>query len=400
MSQRLYHSDAYLTDFEATVLGRDDSAHRLYLDQTAFYPTSGGQQFDLGALTFGDGKRLAVLDVVDEGERIAHVVSPDAAALPEAGSRLVGHIDWPRRFDHMQQHTGQHLLSALFQESLGFGTVSVHFGIDSSTLDLDTPAITPEQVEAIETAANARIVENRPITAQVEDAESATGLRKASTRSGALRIISIEGLDRSACGGTHVRSTAEIGSILIRKIERVRKTVRVEFVCGGRATRRARADYVTLTRLAGLLSTGIDGLPDVLTSRLSELKGQASELRDARERLGQYRARELYDGASLSGERRVSIERQATGSLQDLRGLAQAYVARPRAVLIGVLDSPPSLLVAASADSGADAGALLKSALALHGGRGGGSPRMAQGSVETSNALEALLGFLRAELGA
>jgi alanyl-tRNA synthetase len=399
MSQRLYYSNAYLADFEATVVARDDGAHRLYLDQTAFYPTSGGQQFDLGALTSADGARLAVIDVVDEGERIAHVVSTEAATLPEAGSRLVGHIDWPRRFDHMQQHTGQHLLSALFQESLGFGTVSVHFGIDSSTLDLDTAAITSEQVEAIEAAANARIVENRPIRAEVEDAESATGLRKASTRSGALRIVSIEGLDRSACGGTHVRSTAEIGALLIRKIERVRKAVRVEFVCGGRATRRARADYVTLTRLGGVLSTGIDALPDVVTSRLSKLEEQASELRDARERLGHYRARELYDGARPSGDRRVSIERLATGSLQDLRGLAHAYVALPKAVLVGVLDSPPSVLVAASADSGVDAGALLKSAFALHGGRGGGSPRMAQGSVETINALEALLGLLANELG-
>jgi len=156
MTERLYYGDSYLTRFDAQLLGRDDSGRRLYLDRTAFYPTSGGQQFDLGRLQpEGTARSLAVVDVVDEGERIAHVLS-EPAELP-SGTQLVGSIDWARRFDHMQQHSGQHLLSAVFQELTGSATLSVHFGEQTSTLDLDAAALTPEQLRAVEEHANAGV---------------------------------------------------------------------------------------------------------------------------------------------------------------------------------------------------------------------------------------------------
>ena len=205
MTQRLYYDDSYLTAFEATVLGHGDGG-RLYLDRSAFYPTSGGQQFDVGWLRAADAPagdaaaQLSVVDVVDEGERVAHVLAEADARRLADGARVVAQLDWARRFDHMQQHTGQHLLSAVFQELLGLGTLSVHFGADSSTLDLDAGSLAPEQVQAAEERVNALIFENRPVTAGVE--EAAEGLRKQSTRSGPLRIVSIAELDRSACGGT------------------------------------------------------------------------------------------------------------------------------------------------------------------------------------------------------
>jgi alanyl-tRNA synthetase len=251
MTERLYYADSYLTEFDATLVGRDESGRQLYLDRSAFYPTSGGQQFDLGKLQpEGAAAPLRVVDVVDEGERVAHVLAEPAAWLAD-GARLHGQVDWSRRFDHMQQHTGQHLLSAVFQELLGCATLSVHFGDQSSTLDLDAALLGPADLEAVERRANAAVFEDREVAVAVEDASDAAGLRKASARSGALRIVSIAGLDRSACGGTHVRRTGEIGPILLRRLERVRKNVRLEFVCGERATRRARADFASLSRASG-----------------------------------------------------------------------------------------------------------------------------------------------------
>jgi Ser-tRNA(Ala) deacylase AlaX len=229
VTERLYYSDAYLTDFAAAVVARSEDGRRIYLDRTAFYPTSGGQPFDTGWL--GD---TAVTDVVDEGDRIAHVL-----AEPILGEHLHGRVDWPRRFDHMQQHTGQHLLSAILAERFGAPTVSVHFGTDASTLDLDTGSFSREQTVEAEARVNQAVTDNRPIRVSFEDAGSAAGLRKAPGRGGMLRIVTIEGLDRSACGGTHVRATGEIGPILIRKVERVKQLVRLEFVCGARAVRRA-----------------------------------------------------------------------------------------------------------------------------------------------------------------
>ena len=224
-THRLYYSDAYRTAFEGAIVDRDGEGTRVYLDETAFYPTSGGQPHDRGSLA-----GVQVVDVVDEGDRIVHVL---AAPIPLEISRAEGAIDWERRFDHMQQHTGQHLLSAVFEDLFGCATVSVHFGPDYSTLDLDTESLSRKQLVQAEERANAIVAEARPVSVVFEDAATATGLRKASERSGTLRIVSIEGVDRSACGGTHVRSTAEIGTILVRSSEKVRKATRVDYrICG------------------------------------------------------------------------------------------------------------------------------------------------------------------------
>ena len=228
MTKRLYYTDAYLTTFASTVVDRGEDGTRVCLAETAFYPTSGGQPHDLGTLG-----GVAIRDIVDEGERVVHVL---ASPLPGA-DRVDGAIDWTRRFDNMQQHTGQHLLSAVFEDLFGAATVSVHFGPDYSTLDVDSEALSYQQLVKAERRANEIVREARPVAVTFEDAATATGLRKASDREGTLRIVSIADLDRSACGGTHVRSTAEIGPILIRSSEKVRKATRVEFVCGDRALR-------------------------------------------------------------------------------------------------------------------------------------------------------------------
>ena len=250
MTQRLYYTNAYAREFTSTVVAASDDGTRVYLAETAFYPTSGGQPHDLGMLG-----GVPVIDVVDEEDRVAHVL---ATPLAVDGKPLKGVVDWERRYDHMQQHTGQHLLSAVFEDLFGFKTVSVHFGPDYSTLDLDTETLSRRQIIAAEERANAIVAEARPVNVSFEDAATATGLRKPSERGGTLRIVNIDSLDRSACGGTHVESTAEIGPILLRATEKVRKATRVEFVCGFRAVKRARKDYESLSGVASSLSASLD----------------------------------------------------------------------------------------------------------------------------------------------
>jgi alanyl-tRNA synthetase len=189
MTDRLYYTDAYLTHFSATVVDRSDDGQRIYLDRTAFYPASGGQPSDRGSLG-----GVAVLDVVDEGERIAHQLS-----APLTTPAVTGDVDWARRFDHMQQHTGQHLLSAVFADLLGYETTSVHFGPDYATLDLGVEAVTAADIGRVESRANEIVWENRVVEVSFEGADEAAGLRKPSAREGPLRIVTIRDLDRSAC---------------------------------------------------------------------------------------------------------------------------------------------------------------------------------------------------------
>jgi alanyl-tRNA synthetase len=369
---RLYYTDSYLTAFEAHVVDVADDGRRVYLDRTAFYPTSGGQPHDIG--TLGDAR---ITDVIDEGDRIAHVLE---TPLPSGARDVQGRITWERRFDHMQQHTGQHLLSAVLEEAFGSHTVSVHFGRDYSSLDLDVDALSPEQIVEAETRSNVVVAENRLVTTSFEDASQAAGLRKESERTGTLRVVTIADLDRSACGGTHVRATGEIGAILVRKVERVRKSARVEFVCGLRAVRRARVDFEALTRVAGALSASLEDAPALVSAQGEQLRSGENERRRLERELASYRARSLYELAAPTADG-LRIVRQDAPTMDELRTLAQAIVALPKAVLVGTIGEPPSLLVAVAEDTGLDAGRLLKESVGKVGGRGGGSSRIAQGSV-------------------
>ncbi len=379
MTLRLYYTDAYLRDFDAAIVERADDGRRIYLDRTAFHPTSGGQPFDTGTLG-----GIAVADVVDEGERVAHLL---AGSL--TGERATGSVNWERRFDHMQQHTGQHLLSAVLHDLLGHATIGVHFGPESSTLDLDAPAIAHARLVEAEARANRLAAENRPVEVTFEEAGSASGLRKASGREGTLRIVTIRDLDRSACGGTHVRATGEIGPILIRKSERVKRNIRLEFLCGTRAVRRARADFDLLTRLAGRFSAAADELPTLVEALRSELKDTAATCRELEENLATLRARDLFAASTPDGSGvRSIVVREEKGPIDRLRALAQAVAAMPRALFVGWTADPPALIVAASEDSGLDAGRMLKSSLEQVGGRGGGNPRTGQGTAPSASALE------------
>ncbi|MGA2275619.1 MAG: alanyl-tRNA editing protein [Bryobacteraceae bacterium] len=382
MTERLYYADSYLRSFRAQVVEVAGDGLTVYLDRTAFYPASGGQPCDTGSIA---GR--AVLDVVDEGERIAHRLSaPLDAGVADCA------IDWERRFDHMQQHSGQHLLSAVFAGAFALRTASFHLGADSATIDLEGGPVDPPSVREAERRANAVVFENRPLAVEFEDAAAASGLRKPSEREGTLRIVSIAGLDRSACGGTHVRSTGEIGPILIRKIEKVRETTRVEFVCGGRAIRRARADFEALSAAAQLFSVSLDDLPAIAAAHLETARAADKARRKLELELATFQGRELYAATAPDADGlRRHTRRLERGGLDELRALAQSFTGQPKSVFVAALDDPPSVLLAASADSGIDAGKLLKAALAQTGGRGGGSSRIAQGSVAHRELLDRVL---------
>jgi len=384
MTERLYYTDARLTEFTARVV--EVAGDRVYLDRTAFYPTSGGQLFDVG--TLGDAR---VVDVVDEKERIAHVLEKPARFSPN--DELKARVDWTRRFDHMQQHTGQHLLSAVFEELFGHKTVSVHFGDESSTLDLDVASLPKDRALKAERRANEIVFENRPVTVTFEDAASAAGLRKATDRTGEIRVVEIEGIDRSACGGTHVRGTGEIGPVVVRRIEKSKQSTRVEFLCGWRALARARADFDALSTIAGSLTASIDEVPALVSAQAAHLKEAETDAKKRGEELAKYQARERHDAAvpDSTGVRRIV---ETAPSMDPLRAMAQAISAFPKTIYVGTVASPPGIVFAASADSGVNAGELLKSALSANGGRGGGSPRVAQGTVPDAAALQRVLSAL------
>jgi len=386
VTDRLYYTDSYLRKFRALVTDRSADGRRIYLDRTAFYPASGGQPHDTGSIA-----GVPLVEVEDEGERIAHVV-----AAPVDADEVDCRIDWERRFDHMQQHSGQHLLSAVFVERFGIATVSFHLGQESSMIDLETVALDPVRAMEAERRANEAVFENRPLAVSFEDAAETRDLRKPSERAGTLRVVTIDGLDRSACGGTHVARTGEIGPILLRKLERIRNTTRVEFLCGGRAVGRARADFDALSRVAQMVSGSLDETPALVAAQFEAARNADKLRRKLEADLAQYQGRELYSATAPdeAGVRRV-LRRQPSGNLEDLRAIAQSFTAQAKAVFVAALDEPPALLLAVSADSGVDAGKALKAALTQAGGRGGGNPRMAQGSLPSREVLEQVLGQIR-----
>lgn len=387
MTARVYYDDSYENQFRARVVAAEGTA--VYLDRTAFYPSSGGQPFDTG--TIGG---VPVVDVVDEGDRIRHGLASSLAP-----GEYDCQIDWQRRFDHMQQHTGQHVLSAVLVEQLGSQTVSFHLGQETSTIDIEAASLSPEQAGAAEAAANAVILQNRPVTVSYHDAASpAIGLRKATGRTGTIRVVAIEDLDRSACGGTHVRATGEIGFLQIRRLDRIRGILRVEFVCGWRAIRRARVDFDALTRVARIYSSALDDAPAMVETQRDRLAEADKTLRKLSLELAQFRGRQLYEStAPLPNGLRLHTRRLPAGITDELRAEAQAFTSGPGAAFVAASESPSAILLALSA--GRQAGAMLKPLLAKWGGRGGGNPQLAQGSLPSAAASDNLVAELLALLG-
>jgi alanyl-tRNA synthetase len=379
MTDRLYYHDSYLTEFQARVVDASPDRRRVYLDRTAFYPTSGGQPFDTGELG-----GLQVLEVTDEGDRIAHLL---ADALAEA--EVAGRIDRGRRFDHMQQHTGQHLLSAVLVDMFHAPTVSFHLGAETCTIDV-AGALDPGQLREAERRANEIVFENRPVTISFQDSSQDLGLRKPTEREGLVRIISIDNLDRSACGGTHVRATGEIGPILLRKLDRIRGNLRIEFLCGGRSIARARADFEALSQIARVFSSPLDETPSLVDAQREKLQESERTRRRLSTELAEASGRAQY-GETSPGPDGIRRKLRNVESLnEEIRVEAQAFTTAGQALFAAFADSPPAILLAASADSGVNCGEVLKRLLGPRGGRGGGNATLAQGSLPSKTALQEL----------
>ena len=396
MTQRLYYHDSFLYAFEAEVQEVADSPRpALFLDRSAFYPTSGGQVFDTGVITLRDEK-VNVTEVADaeDGRVIHYLEAPPKQIKP--GSKIHGQIDTTRRRDHMQQHTGQHVLSAAFVRLFHMPTVSFHMGDDYCSIDLETTSISKDQIEQAERLANEIILENRAVAIRFvsRDEASKLGLRKLPpAERDELRLIDIDDFDLSACGGTHVNQTGQIGCVMLRKTEKVRQGWRVEFVAGQRAVATARRDFTTLTEAAGLFSAHIYDVPQQARKSLEEIRSLRKQREQSLEELAEAQAAALLASTGESGGQIIVVRTFADRDMNFLKLLAQRMTRlAPNVVaFLGTTSPQPSVVFAQSAGQPGDMGALMKEMMAKLGGRGGGSKDMAQGGAPTADGIESAL---------
>jgi alanyl-tRNA synthetase len=393
-TERLYYTDSYLKEFDARVVrtSPDPRGARIYLDHTAFYPESGGQPSDRGTLA-----GAPLLDVMDDEGEIAHILAESPAA-----EVVEGRIDWERRFDHMQQHTGQHILSAAFERAGGYKTVSFHLGTESSTIDLDSDRVGAKQLEEAEELANRVVFENRPVQISFRAAAEAQqlDLRKPTFREGDIRLVEIAGFDLSACGGTHVSGTGGVGIISIRKVERAKGLTRVEFICGNRALRRARQDYVLLSEAARRFSTGLENVPEMITKQAQDLRDAVKSLQKLEEDLAEFEASQLWQRAPEKGGVRVvqCLFESTEGKKAKL--VAHAVGKQAGAIaLIAVKGTPSALFFAQTPGGAANLSDVMKQTAAKFGGRGGGTRDFAQGGGLPENQLQAALAFAEGLVG-
>lgn len=385
MTERLFWQDPYLLEFEARVLERllHEGRPAVVLDRTAFYPDSGGQPWDTGRLA-----GVPVTAVVEDGERILHLLE---RPLPDEAGPVAGVVDGERRADHRQQHHGQHLLSRAIEDLARADTISFHLGAQSCTIDLDREISEPEAHEAA-LRANAVVWEARPVrVAQVERAEALRrGLAPAEHVGDRVRVIEVEGFDQNPCGGTHPRSTAEVGVIVVLGCERYKGGTRVEFVCGRRALVAVRERLGQLADVAGVLQ--------------APQGGAAEAARKALERLGEgeKRSRELLEWAIEGEAARLLAQADASPALivrrydgwpaADLRLLAQKLTAQaPCVALLGSRADKAHVVFAQTPGLPNDIPALLRAAVEALGGRGGGRGDLAQGGGDRLEALDAAL---------
>jgi alanyl-tRNA synthetase len=401
MTDRLYYTDAYLREFDARIvrIGRRDGRTLITLDRTAFYPTSGGQPFDTGALG-----GIPVVDVIDEEDgSISHAIEEPESLQRSAllvDQPVHGAIDWVRRFDHMQQHTGQHVLSAAFDRVAGVRTVSFHLGAASATIDL-AREVSPAEIAAGEDEANRVVWDDHAVTIRFVSADEAARLplRKEPARGGTLRLVDVDAVDLSACGGTHVSRTGAIGIIAVASSERFKGGQRIEFLCGGRALGRFRTLRDTVASAGRLLSTGAGDLPATIERLQTEGREHRRVVSGLQEELARYRAEDLASTAEairLKADTDTAapvrfVARAIDADANALKTLATAVTRKPGYLVALVSTGRPALVVLSrSVDVPVAANTVLATLLTRFGGRGGGKADVAQGGGLDGNADEIL----------
>ena len=393
MTDRLYFIDPYLRSFTARLAGRRtrDGRTEVCLDRTAFYPEGGGQPADHGLLA-----AARVIDVqVDDGGLVWHTLD---GAL-DGDEEVLGQVDWPRRFDHMQQHHGQHLLSAAFEELHQLPTLAFHLGAEYATIDLPGD-VDEATIRAAEDLANQVIWEDRPVEARFVPADelATVPLRKPPTVEGPVRVVSVPGFDHSACGGTHPRTTGAVGLLHVRRRERRGGETRIEFVCGRRALRDLRTRGGLLVRIASGMSVGLEELEEAIARLRDQEAAHRKRLGAVMERLLALEAHDLVAAAPEAGGAPLVRQVRDTLDLAEARLLASAIAAEGGIALLGLRGEKAQVLLARPAGHTLDCGRVLREALSAVGGRGGGQPQMAQGGVPDPSQLEALLDGLAARI--
>jgi alanyl-tRNA synthetase len=394
MTERLYYEDAYTSRFSAQVIERlrVGGQPAVILDRTYFYPASGGQPADRGVMD-----DVAVVDVFqrEEDGAILHLLAGDVS-----GDQVNCQVDWARRFDHMQHHTGQHILSQAFVQAANARTVGFHLSDESVTIDLDRPSLPPEVVERAEELANQIVYENRPVRARFLAAgeEAQIEMRKLPDRvPERLRVVEVEGFDTTACGGTHVSHTGEIGLIKVLKLERQGQETRVEFRCGWRALRDYRVKNALANQLAADLTVGYWEVGEAVARLKADLKSAQRALKAAQERLLDEEASRLLQTASRRGGAVVVRAAFDGRETDELRALASRLIQSPGVlVLVGTSGSKAHLIMARSPDLPYDMAVALRQALSTLGSeRGGGRPDFAQGGgiAASLDQIESVLAY-------
>src|ERR1051326_4153854 len=388
VTERLYYSDSHLIEFDARVVDLSDRVSgwtAIVLDRTAFYPTGGGQPSDTGTL---NGARVE--ECIDDGENgVLHVIQ---GVAPSRGALVHGRVDWSRRLDHMQQHTGQHILSQAFVTLFNAPTKSFRVLESSCEIDVDLNNPSSEVIERAVELANNVIWEDRAITIRnVTSTEAAElSLRKEPARDGDLRLIEIESFDLTPCGGTHAYRTGEVGMIAVRSWERAKGLTRIEFVAGMRALADYRKANKSAREVAALFSTGRDDVPQVAAQMLEEHKELNRRIRVLEELAASVEAERLLATASGGVVTHIFDGRDA----ESLKKLAHALISHSQTIaLLASRDHDTARLVfARSADASGDMNALMREACAMLDGRGGGRPDLAQGGGKNVAKLQEAIG--------
>lgn len=390
MKDRLYYQDAYVKTFTAEVTKRgveENGTPYVVLSQTAFYPTGGGQPSDLGLL--GETR---VIDVEEVDGEVRHRL---ASPIPEETVQLEGSIDWERRFDHMQQHAGQHILSASFLELVGAETVAFHLGKERVTIDVRLDELTPEVWEAVEQRANQIVLENRPISARfVDDEELATlPLKKQPTVTENIRVVIIPDFDYNPCGGTHPAHTGEVGMIKILGWERHRGNIRLEFICGWRALRDYTRKQSVVREVSKLLMTSDAELVAQAERLVAERDALKQSLVEKERLLLEVEVRQHLAQADQLGGVRLLEMTFSDRSIQQLQQFAHQAVAQAPDVvcLLAATGEKLQLVFARGAEVNVAVNQLIKDTLPLIDGKGGGNAAMAQGGGQPTRPAQEVL---------
>ena len=398
MSKRLYYEESYLQEFKGKILEKVkiDGKPALILDKTCFYPTSGGQPNDLGYI-----QGVPIIDVIEDNEKIIHVLKE--GIKEGCGDTIIGKIDWERRFDHMQQHLGQHILSGALMKLWSAETVSFHLGEEVCTLDIAKEELTEEEAKKAEECANEIIFDNRPVKCYFVEGEEELkrlNLRKVPEKTGKIRIIEVEDFDLSACGGTHCRATGEVGMIKITKWEKRGEKIRLEFICGWRAWEDYFWKNELIKNISNKLTIKDSELGEAIDRMLEERKEIRKELKEFKEKLQDYEAKRLIDESSLRDNRIKIINKVfEENNFQEVRGLVQKIINLDDSVVVlaGIKSKGEGegakILFACSRALKYDMNKLIREAGKFIEGRGGGAPNFAQAGGKKAEGIEDALNF-------